>query len=178
MEALTSRGGLFPEQVWDADDIPERELVRGGPSGSAMPLVWAHSEHIKLIRSLTQERVFDMPPQTVQRYQHERVPPRCAVWRKDLAIAEIPAGKVLRIDLTEASRVRWTDDDWASFTDTETTDCGLGLHSIELPTGGKAPGGRFCFTWQRLGNGSWEGQNYAVDIVAYNKRCDGGRPPA
>jgi glucoamylase len=178
MEALTSQGGLFPEQVWDADDIPERELFRGRPSGSAMPLVWAHSEHIKLIRSLTQERVFDMPPQTVQRYQHERVSARCAVWRKDLATAEVPAGKVLRIDLAEPSRVRWTDDDWSSFTDTETTDCGLGLHFVELPTAGKAPGTRLYFTWQQLEHGSWEGQNHAVAVVAPDKQCDGGRPPA
>jgi glucoamylase len=178
MEALTSRGGLFPEQVWDARDIPERELLRGEPSGSAMPLVWAHSEHIKLIRSLTQERVFDMPPQTVQRYQHERVSARCAVWRKDLEQAEVPAGRVLRIDLTEASRVRWTDDDWQSFADTETTDSGLGLHFIELPTAGRAPGTRLSFTWQWVETGAWDGQNYSVAIVAQNKQCSGGRPPA
>ena len=40
----------------------------GGPSGSAMPLVWAHSEHIKLLRSLRDGAVFDMPPQGVKRY--------------------------------------------------------------------------------------------------------------
>jgi glucoamylase len=68
MEKLTSPGGLLPEQVWDAADIPEHELYRGKPSGSAMPLVWAHSEHIKLRRSLADGRVFDLPPQTVARY--------------------------------------------------------------------------------------------------------------
>ena len=55
----------MPEQVWDAADIPERELFCGRPSGSAMPLVWAHAEHIKLLRSLRDGAVFDMPPQTV-----------------------------------------------------------------------------------------------------------------
>ena len=48
-----------------ATDIPERELFAASPSGSAMPLVWAHAEHIKLLRSLREERVFDMPPQPV-----------------------------------------------------------------------------------------------------------------
>ncbi|MBV9076305.1 MAG: glucan 1,4-alpha-glucosidase, partial [Methylobacteriaceae bacterium] len=68
MERLSSAGGLMPEQVWDHDDIPERELFRGKPSGSAMPLVWAHSEHIKLCRSLADGVVFDTPPAVAARY--------------------------------------------------------------------------------------------------------------
>lgn len=51
-EASASVGGLLPEQIWDSEDIPERELFLGRPSGSAMPLVWEHAEHIKLLRSL------------------------------------------------------------------------------------------------------------------------------
>ena len=35
---MASPGGMIPEQVWDADPIPERRLYPGGPSGSAMPL--------------------------------------------------------------------------------------------------------------------------------------------
>jgi glucoamylase len=164
MEALTSRGGLLPEQVWDADDIPARELVRGAPSGSAMPLVWAHSEHIKLVRSLTEERVFDRPPQPVQRYLHDRVPPRCAIWRKDLPVASVTAGRVLRLDLPDAAVVRWTADGWHSFTDSETTDTGLDLHILELPA--SAPGTALIFTWRRLSDGAWDGQNYTVTITA------------
>src|SRR5437899_5498170 len=33
MASQGSPGGLIPEQVWDADDIPERELSNGRPSG-------------------------------------------------------------------------------------------------------------------------------------------------
>ena len=40
MESLAGDGGMIPEQVWDAADIPERGLYAGRPSGSAMPLVW------------------------------------------------------------------------------------------------------------------------------------------
>ena len=72
MELSTEGGRLIPEQVWDADDIPALELFRGKPSGSACPLVWAHSEYIKLRRSLRDGKIFDQPPQTVQRYQVER----------------------------------------------------------------------------------------------------------
>jgi len=68
LEAFASEGGLLPEQVWDGDALPDRELFRGRPSGSAMPLVWAHAEYVKLCRSLADRRVFDTPPQTVARY--------------------------------------------------------------------------------------------------------------
>ena len=52
MEALAGESGLLPEQVWDSADIPDRELFIGHASGSAMPLVWAHAEYLKLCRSL------------------------------------------------------------------------------------------------------------------------------
>ena len=45
LERFANEGGLISEQVWDAADIPERELYFGRPSGSAMPLVWAHAEY-------------------------------------------------------------------------------------------------------------------------------------
>ena len=63
---------LLPEQVWDAADIPALELFRGKPTGSACPLVWAHSEYIKLRRSIRDGKIFDQPPQTVQRYLVEQ----------------------------------------------------------------------------------------------------------
>ena len=72
MELSTEGGRLIPEQVWDAADIPALELFRGKPSGSACPLVWAHSEYVKLRRSLRDGKIFDQPPQTVQRYQVEK----------------------------------------------------------------------------------------------------------
>jgi glucoamylase len=67
-EGFASETGLLPEQIWDADDVPERQLFRGRATGSAMPLVWAHAEYVKLLRSLRDGRVFDMPAQTVKRY--------------------------------------------------------------------------------------------------------------
>jgi glucoamylase len=60
---------LMPEQVWDVGDIAERRLFNGGPTGSAMPLVWAHSEFLRLCRSIADRRVFDMPRQPVERYR-------------------------------------------------------------------------------------------------------------
>ncbi|HEY5477165.1 MAG TPA: glycoside hydrolase family 15 protein, partial [Tepidiformaceae bacterium] len=73
MARQTSEGGLLPEQVWDAADIPALELFNGKPAGSAMPLAWAHAEYVKLARSLEAGSVFDTPPQTIQRYLIDKV---------------------------------------------------------------------------------------------------------
>ena len=74
MRAQASDGGMLPEQVWDGADIPERELFNGRPTGSAMPLVWAHAEYAKLVRSLHDGRVFDMPQQPYERYVRAGTP--------------------------------------------------------------------------------------------------------
>ena len=57
LEAFAGNSGLLPEQIWDAADIPERELIRGEASGSARPRVWAHAEYLKLRRSLQENQV-------------------------------------------------------------------------------------------------------------------------
>ena len=72
MEGFANESGLIPEQVWDSPDIPEQQLYFGRPSGSAMPLVWAHAEYLKLRRSLEDGSVFDMPTHTVARYVNRR----------------------------------------------------------------------------------------------------------
>ena len=100
LEACASDVGLIPEQVWDRDDIPEHELFRGKASGSAMPLVWAHAEHVKLLRSLKDGRVFDMPPEPLQRYQAQGVTANFVVWRFDRRRRTV-ADKNLRIEVLE-----------------------------------------------------------------------------
>ncbi len=74
MVAQSHHGGLLPEQIWDADDIPERGLFNGQPTGAAMPLVWAHAEFIRLLRSLRDGAVFDCPSETVERYLNGNAP--------------------------------------------------------------------------------------------------------
>ncbi len=49
----------MPEQIWDAPDMPELGLKLGKSTGAAMPLVWAHAEYVKLLRSVTDGNVFD-----------------------------------------------------------------------------------------------------------------------
>jgi glucoamylase len=165
IEGCTSEGGLLPEQVWDADDIPDRELFRGRPSGSAMPLVWAHAEYVKLLRSLRDGAVFDLPPQTVQRYLVEKTQPRCRDWRESWRRSRMPAGQVLRVELDCPGTVLWSDDDWATMREAPAEDAGLGIHAAELKTGALAAGRSVVFTW-RNADGSWRGANFTVSITS------------
>lgn len=59
---------------------PEHQLDSWSPGESGMPLAWAHAEYIKLLRSMEQDKVWDMPPQTVQRYQVEQRTSSFEIW--------------------------------------------------------------------------------------------------
>ncbi len=160
----TSPGGLLPEQVWDAPDLPERALRNGCPSGSGMPLVWAHAEYLKLLRSLHDNAVFDTPPQTVQRYQEQAVTSPFVFWRRDYACRFLPAGKSLRIELPAPASIHWTADGWHTSQDVPTRDTGLGIFVADLPTEETPVGQSITFTFRWQHPDRWEGKDYSVQI--------------
>ncbi len=133
MRAQASDGGMLPEQVWDQADIPERELFNGRPTGGAMPLVWAHAEYAKLVRSLHDGRVFDMPQQPYERYVRQRRGCDITLWTSSSSVSVMPVGNRLRILASEPFIVRWSTDDepWRVATGGDTT---LGVWRAELDT--------------------------------------------
>jgi len=164
LEAFANEGGMLPEQVWDAPDIPGQELFFGQASGSAMPLVWAHAEYVKLCRSLNERQVFDMPPQPVQRYQVQGTGSPYAIWRFNHKCRAIPPGKTLRLEVLAPAVVRWSVDDWRTANATETRDTGLGVHVADLRIG-ELPDGttlHFTFYWPEAGH--WEGVDFDAQI--------------
>ncbi len=165
LEGFASDGHLIPEQVWDAPDIRKRGLYHGRPSGSAMPLTWAHAEHIKLLRSLADGRVFDTPPQTRQRYQVDGVRARHCVWRFNQKCRSLAAGHLLRVEVLAAATIHWSSDDWRSLRDTPTQDSGLGVHFADLDTAGLAAGGEVVLTMRWLSADRWEGTDYRLKII-------------
>ena len=164
LERLAGEGGLLPEQTWDAPDIPERELCFGRPAGSAMPLVWAHAEYLKLVRGLADGRVFDLPPQTVERYVERDTPSTLAVWRFNHKTRELPRGRTLRVETLAPATVHWSGDGWRTARDTVTRDSGLGVHVADLATEALPAGGdvRFTFYWPDAAR--WEGEDFSVRI--------------
>jgi glucoamylase len=164
MEFSTEGGRLIPEQVWDAADIPERELFFGKPSGSACPLVWAHAEYIKLRRSLRDGKIFDQPPQAVQRYLVEKRKATHFPWRFNNKCRTIPQGKKLRLELTVPALVHWSFDSWQTTQDTSARDTGLGMHVADLPSDSLAVGREILFTFYWQQEARWEGTNFSVVV--------------
>ncbi|HLK40508.1 MAG TPA: glycoside hydrolase family 15 protein, partial [Polyangiaceae bacterium] len=164
-EAFANEGGMLPEQVWDAPDIPQRELFLGRPSGSAMPLVWAHAEYIKLRRSIRDNRVFDRPEQTVQRYLIDKVGSSHVIWRFNHKCRRMTAGGTLRVELLTPATVHWGVDEWQNISDVETHDTDLGVHVADLPTERFLVGTRVRFTFHWRDSARWEEQDFAVDVV-------------
>ena len=163
MELSTEGGRLIPEQVWDAEDIPALELFRGKPSGSACPLVWAHSEYIKLRRSLRDGKIFDQPPQTVQRYQVERKRSAFWEWRFNNKCRTIPRGKKLRLLLPSPAMVHWSFDGWQTAQDTNTRDP-LGVFVADLPSDSLVAGREIVFTLYWPQEQRWEGVDYTIVV--------------
>lgn len=163
IEHFTGNGGLLPEQVWDSDPIPEHELERGRPTGSAMPLAWAHGEYLKLLRSLRDGQMFDCPPQTVKRYLQDKTTSSLKPWRFNHKIRSIPVGKDLRIETLAPATIHWTSDNWQTAHDNVATDTGLGVHFVDLDTGRLTAGASIEFTFYWHHADTWEGQNFNVD---------------
>jgi len=164
MEWSTYGSRLIPEQVWDSRDIPERELFLGKPTGSACPLVWAHAEYIKLRRSIRDGQVFDQPPQTVQRYQVEKRTSAYFAWRYNNKPRSMPCGKILRLVLLAPAMAHWSVDDWKTAQDNNSTDTGLGVHIIDLPTAKLPVGQTICFTFYWTQANQWEGGDFMVRV--------------
>ncbi len=165
MAKQTSPGGLIPEQIWDTADIPERELLNGHPSGSAMPLAWAHAEYVKLARSLRDDKVFDTPPQTVQRYQIQKIGTLISIWRFNHQTPRLVQGTNLRLELLAPAAVHWSADNWKTASDLNTKDSGLGLHYVDLPTQKIQVGGKATFTFFWRDAKTWEGTNWELTVV-------------
>lgn len=169
MESFANESGLISEQVWDSPDIPERGLHCGRPSGSAMPLVWAHAEYLKLLRSLRDGRLFDLPPQTVQRYlKDNNVSPRLT-WRFTHKIRSLPPGHILRIEVMTPASIHWTADEWNTCQDLKTHDTGLKIHLADLQTQALPEGTQIQFTFYWADAGQWEGTDFVVRIATWRR---------
>jgi glucoamylase len=162
IEGSTGGKRLLPEQLWDRSDIPGRELFCGQPSGSACPLVWAHSEYIKLVRSLRDGKVFDQPPQTKARYIEGKTTSQYFGWRFNNKTRSLPAGKRLRIAVLAPATVHWSFDHWQQAADTETRDTGLGVFVADLPTHQLPVDSEIVFTFFWPQGKRWEGENFSL----------------
>jgi glucoamylase len=165
LEGFATPTGLLPEQVWDRADWPEKYLWQGRPTGASVPLLWAHAEYLKLLRSVRDGRVFDLVPEVAARYLGDR---RCCrklkVWSFLSPAAVVRPGDTLRILAEALFHLRWSLDGWQNVNDTPAKCTRLGFHYVDIavPEQAREPV-RFTFHWPEAGR--WEGKDFAIGMA-------------
>jgi glucoamylase len=135
MASMASACGMLPEQVWDADDIPARGLQIGRPTGSAMPLAWAHAEFVRLAASMRRGYPSDRLAVVWNRYHGKRPVPHVSCWFEHAPIRSVPVNAELRVCLREPGIVRAQHVEGTWEQNVPTRDSGLGLHLADLDLG-------------------------------------------
>jgi glucoamylase len=160
LEQFANGTGLLPEQIWDEADLPEADLHCGGPAGSANPLLWAHSEYLRLLRSCHDGKVFDLIPEVVARYQDGKTKSTAEFWLPKHPIRQARKNQTLRICAPEPFRLRWSANNWKTWQDSESKATGVGAEYFDLARADFESEVEFTFFWTN--RGQWEGQNYLV----------------
>ena len=163
MEGFATANGLLPEQIWDEADRAKVHMRLGKPTGAAMPLMWAHAEYIKLLRSTVDGRIFDLIPVVEERYRKRCDCARLEIWKPNRRVWTVRPGMTLRIQNPGAFVLRWTDDEWKQHTDIQATRTALGICYVDVPIGERqrAP---IRFTFFFPDETCWDGRDYRVEV--------------
>jgi glucoamylase len=152
--------------LWDADDLPEKGMKRGLPTGAAMPLCWSHAEYVSLVRSAHDGVCFDRVEPAFQRYVVNPVASRHEIWSFRHPLRRMPPGKILRLIVAADATVVWTANHWASTNKADATPVSaLNVWFADLPTEDCPDGSavEFTFFWKETQR--WEGRNYSVAVT-------------
>ena len=174
-EGFSSVGGMLPEQVWDHADMPESGMFLGKSAGSAQPLVWAHAEYLKLLRSAKDGAVFDRISVVEERYATK---PGARTFRNTVEIFQVarpittvPAGFTLRVVDAQRFEVVYSFDNWKT-TERKLADV-VGfpgtMADVPVPAMNDAGPNKLEFTmhWPSSADGEerWLGHNFTVEVT-------------
>lgn len=168
MLGMRGRGGLLPEQVWDTNPVPWRDLEPGHPSGSAMPLAWAHSELVKLAVTMTsvERRPVERLSLVEARYPGYRVPQtEVWRWRTTAPVHQLPAGRTLVIEDTRPFVLHLGYDGWRGQTinERDAQPLPLGMFGVTLAADELAAHHTLQFV-RRYPDGSWDPQDTQMTL--------------
>jgi glucoamylase len=76
-----------------------------------MPLMWAHAEYIKLLRSVRDRKVFDFIAEVADRYQGGSFRCDLEIWKPNRQIRQIGRETVLRIQASGSLMLHWFLDE-------------------------------------------------------------------
>jgi glucoamylase len=167
-EKFATDGQMMPEQVWDEADRPERHLKFGKPAGSAVPLVWAHAEYLKLLRSAVDGKVFDRIDTVYDRYANSagrsKVNHNLEIYTRQRPIQRMDAGRTLRILDDKHFEVLWTWDGWKTKHTADSRGLGSPGFSADIAPEPGSPELEWTLHWPE--GDTWLGYNVKVKIDA------------
>jgi glucoamylase len=139
-------------------------LRYGGPTDAALPLVWAHAEYLKLVRSLADKRVFDLVECVRDRYlrtdRGEMV--RWEVWSDKRPISRISVGARLRVIDRAPFMLEYTATDWPQSLQRTAIGTGIGVWYVDVMTD-RIERLRFRFPYRD--GGREDKQEYVIEIA-------------
>jgi glucoamylase len=169
-EAFATCGQMLPEQVWDEEIVPDASLRFGQPAGSAVPLMWAHAEYLKLLRSALDGKVFDRVDPVYERYcepeGRSRTRRKLEIYSLRRPIQKIAAGDTLRILDGGRFNVVWSADGWQTTHTLGSRSLGSAGYSADLPTSEDQAGSGLSWTLHWPEQERWLGYNVEVKIEA------------
>ena len=165
-EAFATPGQMMPEQIWDAEDMPDCSMLKGQPAGAAVPLVWAHAEYLKLLRSALDGKVFDRIDAVYSRYcepeGRKLVRHDLEIYARHRPIHHIDAGKTLRILDDNKFDVIWTADNWKTTGATSSRSFGGAGYSADVAPEAGCNVLEWTLHWTETD--TWLGYNVKVKI--------------
>jgi glucoamylase len=169
LEKFSSIGGMLPEQVWDHADLPAEGMFFGRSAGSAQPLVWAHAEYLKLLRSVIDGQVFDRISVVADRYGPRKANRtfrnRLEIFQLSRPISVMVCGSTLRIMDAARFHIVYSTDNWATKAEAESIYVGKPGAYIDIPTV-EGQQGSVVFTLHWPEADRWLGYNCEVTILA------------
>jgi glucoamylase len=169
-ERFATMGQMLPEQVWDETNSPSARLQMGKPAGSAVPLVWAHAEYLKLLRSARDGKVFDRIDPVYERYcepeGRKNLRRRIEIFTLRRPVQRLYAADTLRIIDSNRFVVTWTTDNWKTTSTTQSHGIGSAGFHADISTAEFMAGGELSWTLQWTEGDRWLGYNVTLGIDA------------
>ena len=146
----------------------------GQPAGSAVPLVWAHAEYLKLLRSALDGKVFDRIDPVYERYCEPEEPGRrrrnLEIYSLRRPIQRIGAGDTLRILDGRRFELVWSADGWQTTQTEASRSLGSAGYSAEIAAGAESEVAISQWTLHWPEQDGWLGYNVEVKVDAISDR--------
>ena len=133
-----------------------------------MPLVWAHAEYLKLLRSAVDGKVFDRIEPVYERYcqpeGRKRIRRGIEIASLRRPIQRMKTGSTLRIVDEKRFEALWTDDGWQTKHTAASRALGSAGFSAEIAHAAGSSEVEWTVHWQE--EDAWLGYNMTVKVDA------------